>query len=363
MQYTIMMRKLWLYSIGMLTMLGWSCQKKDYEPLYQKPSITKLNSGTDVRLTKVQFLNENVGYVSGRTGTVLATKNAGATWTKLTINTTVNLNGLSFVDENTGWVTGNSSGTGTSAKNTVFATKDGGQNWMEQVLPGTARTMNSVAFTDQNNGWIVGNNGTIYHTTDGGDNWALQTNVDTTGMRASYVRKQMASGGNVSATAGFIGNTTLNYIHARDANTLFILANQGNVFKTTDGGATWKWQETKNLNALYGISFPRADVAYLCGANGAVLKTDGNGYFEDVTNASNTRSFRDMYFVDENYGWAFGEHGYIFKTLNGGKYWGIEVDISVIEIIYSCQFLRPDLGYLVGNGGAIIKLEDIKRKY
>src|SRR4051812_27232069 len=42
------------------------------------------NSGTTQNLVRAQFLNENLGFVVGASGTVLRTNNAGLTWSLLT---------------------------------------------------------------------------------------------------------------------------------------------------------------------------------------------------------------------------------------------------------------------------------------
>ncbi|MEA5461864.1 YCF48-related protein [Arcicella sp. LKC2W] len=347
---------------GFVAFMGLSCTTStENDPLYETPTLTTLSSGVTDRLTRVQFLNENVGYISGQVGVILKTKDAGKTWVKQTTGITTALNSLNFVDENTGWAVGAASTVGTTTVSTILNTSDGGTTWTRQTVGGTARALNSVKFIDKNTGWAVGANGTIYHTTNGGTTWAIQANIDTLGMRGSWVRKRIAAGENTTSTTnGTIGGTTLNYIHAIDAKNLYILGNAGYIFKSTDGGNKWKWMETESLNAVYGISYPTNNTAFICGANGMILKMNANGTFEDRTNKANTRSFRDLYFINENYGWAIGEHGYIYKTTNGGKYWGQEVDPSQVYIFYSCFFIKPDLGYFVGNNGTIVKVQDIK---
>ena len=76
-----------------------ACQKKEYEPLYETPTLTSQASGVTTRLTRVQFLNTNVGYVSGLSGVILKTTDAGANWVKQNSGITTNLSSISFANE------------------------------------------------------------------------------------------------------------------------------------------------------------------------------------------------------------------------------------------------------------------------
>ena len=71
----------------------------------------------------------------------------------------------SFVTEREGWVCGD--------WGSILHTRDGGATWKEQPS-GTVSTLSSIFFIDSLMGWSVGNEGTILHTKDGGLNWVAQ---------------------------------------------------------------------------------------------------------------------------------------------------------------------------------------------
>jgi photosystem II stability/assembly factor-like uncharacterized protein len=73
------------------------------------------------------------------------------------------LNSIFFLDENYGWVVGRS---GRLAKTT-----DGGRSWkkINEIRP--EFKMRDCAFTDRDHGWAVGDNGSILYTPDGGVTW------------------------------------------------------------------------------------------------------------------------------------------------------------------------------------------------
>jgi len=70
-----------------------------------------------------------------------------AQWFQQNSSVTVNLNSSSFVNQNIGWVVGDSG--------TILYTSDGGINWEGQTIS-YANPLLSVSFCDEFNGWVVG---------------------------------------------------------------------------------------------------------------------------------------------------------------------------------------------------------------
>jgi hypothetical protein len=86
----------------------------------------------------------------------------GATWNFQTFGSDDSFTRVQFVNENIGWVVG-----GSNTEAIVLHTTDGGANWASQPA-GTSNYLSGMFFVDENNGWAVGFDGTIIHTTDGG---------------------------------------------------------------------------------------------------------------------------------------------------------------------------------------------------
>ena len=84
---------------------------------------------------KIQFLNEQVGFVSLEAfdiGAILKTKDGGESWERLVINDpqkNANLEGVGFIDENVGWVGG--WGDRDFERQSSSATEDGGLTWRD----------------------------------------------------------------------------------------------------------------------------------------------------------------------------------------------------------------------------------------
>ncbi|MER0438401.1 YCF48-related protein [Emticicia sp. W12TSBA100-4] len=126
--------------------------------------------------SEVQFIDANVGYVSGgksdfSEGIVKKTIDGGTTWSTSfsQINNSF-IYGLSFINANIGWIGGIIAGSAPYAQKTT----DGGSNWTNISFSGQSLVdgIRGVYFLDANRGWFIASNNSmgnsIYSTRDGG---------------------------------------------------------------------------------------------------------------------------------------------------------------------------------------------------
>ena len=265
-----------------------------------------------------------------------------------------NLNAVFFVNAQTGWVVG--------ADGTIMATTNGGQSWLQQMLPATVNpnlNLNDVFFIDPNQGWIVGDEGQILNTMDGGDTWTLQQQVSGVSpslFRVFFVQDaqnqlQGWTVGKISGFAGFIGIILTTILNGGEqiweqqvlpssegsisfvADVFFLNNNQGwalelleqpeadrrdtLILATVDGGHTWT------------VQFSEDDIGWL----GFVFIRDPNN--EQVR------------------GWAVGFDGTIRTTSNGGVTWEPQTS-DVSADLWSLTFVTPNQGWVVGSNGTIL---------
>lgn len=123
-------------------------------------------------ITKIQFLNQNEGYVLSYCGKMFKTIDGGSNWVSLNITGQNNWNDFYFVNNQKGYFvqSGNTSGS-----NTFGITNDGGATWTLQQLPSTVPSnLNNLAIKNLNEVWLGWSS--LIKTTTGGQNNAIALN-------------------------------------------------------------------------------------------------------------------------------------------------------------------------------------------
>jgi photosystem II stability/assembly factor-like uncharacterized protein len=141
------------------------------------------------------------------------TRNAGRTWRKVPTSYGFKLDAwwsIDFPTAKTGWVLRHDT-------TSLLRTRDGGRHWVKQ-MPGLQQRLKAMDFVSAKVGWVVGAAGAVYLTVDGGANWSYQR-VPTDGALAAVDFVDTRHGW-VSTAADW--------------------GQRNSLFRTTDGGATWK---------------------------------------------------------------------------------------------------------------------------
>lgn len=283
------------------------------------------NSGTNYTLSGSYFLNSDVGWVVGESGTILKTTNGGIDWTSQSSGTTAHLSKVHFVNETTGWICG--------SPGTILKTTNGGLNWLSQNS-GTSDYLGDIYFADLNTGWIVGGDYTIWRTlilstTDGGMNWIPQVN----------------------------GYGPLLYdLFFIDSVTGWAVGDNSIILKTSDGGLNWLEQH-QNPSISGGLSVFFTDYAsgWVVGWNGTIMRTsDGGTNWFIYSGNLNGETFDDIFFVDSNNGWIVGGGFYkMLKTTDGGDNWYLE-NLPFSPGLERIYFTDANTGWATGAYGTVL---------
>lgn len=294
-------------------------------------------------------------------------------WQVLTLNTDANLMDIAFTDDLThGWLVG--------SKSTLLETTDGGITWEEKKLEldDDRYRLNSVSFKGQE-GWIVGEPSLLLYTNDEGKTWSR-----------------------LPLDPKLPGNP--NTILALGPQTAEMTTDVGAIYKTTDGGRTWKALVKEAVGVIRNIS--RSD-------DGKYVAVSSNGSFYSLWepgkdtwephNRNSSRRVQNMGFTEDgglwmlarggqlqftdpektdewldaeypefatSWGlldlayrtpeeiWVAGGSGNLLCSLDGGKTWQKDREVEdVPSNLYKIVFLTPEKGFIIGQRGILLRYQ------
>jgi photosystem II stability/assembly factor-like uncharacterized protein len=307
-------------------------------------------------------------------GSVWHTSNGGTTWTEQALPVQASLlRGIDFIDANQGWIAGiktiDARTSFAEVESVIYYTNDGGQNWQEQPT-GYETVLTDVDFISSQQGWAVGfqmssggDDGIILRTTDGGATWDDAPEKNSPDWPIVLWDVEF-----LDTTQGYAVGTGLG---------------QFSVWQTTDGGLTWD-----SPNIFRGpLTFEGTSSLYGLAVSGNRLVAVGDNDFTTIsenpwrvdnpatipdelgetfsTSYINTHyQFEDVYFTDEQNGWAIGWRSYqpgflgqvIFHTSDGGQTWQTQYEdapnlSSLFDIhrLDSVYFTDAQNGWAVGT--------------
>lgn len=125
----------------------------------------------------VQYVDENLIWASGNSGTLLKSTDNGENWEVILLQDRMYARDIFFINKSTGWICGRSENSGPSH---ILGTSNGGITWKIQHTQKQGGSFNSIVFANENYGWAAGTFTDILYTTDAGQNWAIQdsTTID-----------------------------------------------------------------------------------------------------------------------------------------------------------------------------------------
>jgi len=229
-----------------------------------------------------------------------------------------NLRKVNFINDTVGYTAGDAG--------VVQKTTDGGQNWVP-LQTGLPNNFLALHFINENIGVVVGIDGIILKTEDGGSSWS-QKDSNTTQDLTDVVF--------VSELKGFI--TTWN----------------GEILRTTDGGETWSASKI-SPSRLLSITFVTNDTGYATGFRHIFKTSDGGNSWIEVLDVA--RVFNDIYFINENIGFAVGNAGRMQRTEDGGTTWE-EILPGTTFNLFGIGFTDERNGILISQNGLLFRTND-----
>jgi len=196
------------------------------------------------------------------------------------------------------------------------------QTWNNQNSS-ISNDLNSVSFIDDNNGWAVGRQGKIVHTTNGGSTWSEQNSGTSKDLNKVHM---------ISSTVGYaVGN-----------NGTFIKYN----------GSAWSTVNINFSQDMHGVFFLDASTGWISGDWGRIMMTTngGSSWTNQVTNATYSNLFYDLYMLSPTEGWAVGTSGKVLKF--DGSNWA-NISNPASADLYSVYFSSSSNGFMTGKNSAV----------
>ncbi len=138
----------------------------------------------------------------------------------------------------------------------------------------------------------------------------------------------------------------------------FICGNQGAVIKTEDGGSHWNVLiDSVSIN-LYKVNFDNPRKGFLLGSNGTVLITPDTGRsWEKLDVGVRQALFGISFLKDHHTGFIVGNNGIILKTVDDGNTWH-KISSPSINLLYNILFINNFVGFITGWDGTILRTTD-----
>jgi photosystem II stability/assembly factor-like uncharacterized protein len=178
-----------------------------------------------------------------------------------------------------------------------------GGAWVRQKS-GSMAWLHSVYFVDERRGWAVGGKGALLSTEDGGARWELRpAPVEDTLHDIVFTDER---------TGWIVCERSIYLLKTKDERRSYLL-------KTEDGGGSWRRVE--------------------------------------VSGAGMDARLVRIRFAGREHGWAFGEMGALYATVDGGQTWARQL-VPTRHLLLGGTFLDAQRGWLVGAGTTLLHTDD-----
>jgi len=221
----------------------------------------------------------------GERGHILTSTDNGATWSQSPVPTRATLTGVDFADDATGWAVGHDA--------VILATGDAGASWtMVFSAPEDEAPLLDVWFADDETGFAIGAYGTFLETFDGGETWdarwisesdshlhqmiaAPDGTLYIAAERGEILRSDDGGAEWVELPSPYEGSFF--GLIALPDDVVIVFGLRGHIFRSEDRGETWTGIASGTVAMLTdGVTFDDGRIA-IVGLGGTLLVSDDGG--------------------------------------------------------------------------------------
>jgi photosystem II stability/assembly factor-like uncharacterized protein len=329
------------------------------------------NSNYNAAFTDLAFKDNNNGFAIGKAGAYLRTQNGGVTWTAYPSGTIKDLNKIQFLDEDTGFISG---GNRAAWSGMVLKTMDGGNQWDTLDIPIGFPYVFDMHFVNQQTGFVTGNWLELWVTLDGGQTWEAKKTLPYDGKNVFFLDENtgfvISNSGKLLKTddqgdswreIAIPGMSYLRAICFPTKDTGYAWDNWQYFSKTTDGGETWQ-QEPISLFASggydhFGLLFKDKDTGFAYSQSGYLARTTNGGQSWELVVEDSGKSFHAITVKPDGNLVSVGGGG-LFMTSQDGNSWLERARGHFQGTMNSLALLSDETAYAAGENGNIVRTDD-----
>ncbi|SEG34963.1 WD40/YVTN/BNR-like repeat-containing protein, partial [Thauera chlorobenzoica] len=260
------------------------------------------------------------------------------------------------------------------ARGTVLLSDDGGASWRQARAVPASVALTDVCFVDDQRGWAVGHSGIVLHSRDGGETWVRQLDGRQGAQAALEEARALEAAGadgaerrlrEAQAMVEDGPDKPLLGVHFADARRGWAVGAYGLALTTDDGGQSWQAFIARLPNPrgkhLYQV---RADGARLliAGEQGALFRSDDGGASFAEVRTPYPGTFFGVLALGPDTLLAYGLRGNVWRSGDGGANWA---QIALDQEITLTSGLRLADGAVVlaDESGRLLRSDDQGRSF
>lgn len=279
------------------------------------------------------------------------------------------------------------------ARGHIIYSDDGGKSWKQAKVP-VSTLLTAICFPSPKQGWAVGHGGVVLHSADGGETWTKQLDgVSEARMVVSQLKEQVAAAkkqvasapadqksaleNNLQQLEGNLSDAQYDQkigpwkplldVWFKDDKLGFVIGSYGLIFRTDDGGKSWKnWADNVpnpdqyHLNSIAQIT---GGALFIVGEAGNIfLSTDQGDTWTAIHSPYQGSLFGVMGTGNVNEVLAFGLRGHIFRSDDLGQHWQAVPTDSDSTLNAGTRDNNGRI-ILTGNDGAVLISTDAGRTF
>ncbi|MCB2221765.1 MAG: choice-of-anchor D domain-containing protein [Bacteroidetes bacterium] len=252
----------------------------------------------------------------------------------------------------------------------VIKTTDGGSTWM-QMTPNGIPGLTGMSFINMNTGFAVGWDDYLIKTTDGGLTWDTLSYASGTwsfyydvefwdennGVVLAGTEVYVTGDGGFTWTTPVELNALCNMIEYVDENTLVTVGNENIILRSADGGLNWTIVNPASGGAgpvLLGVHFLDNNYGMAAGDYGYIFTTWDGGNTWTPDQQVGDQLLHTPFIWDEDTAWVVGTPEMVYKSINGGTNWNSAYSGNYDKAFYRITFTDNYTGFICGGSGGIV---------